>query len=73
MDELPEDLPVLILLDNCTNQIEAGEVTYRSTYEEYISNSDIQQIIVMEGDPYFIYYKGSEIARRVRNFIKDVM
>ena len=73
MDELPKDLPVLMLLDSCTNQIEAGEVTYRSTYEEYISNPDIQQIIVMEGDPYFIYYKGGEIARMVRNFIKDVM
>ena len=73
LEELPQDLPVLLLLDYCTNQIEAGEITYRSTYDEYISNPDIQQIIVMEGDPYFIYYKGGEIARVVRNFIKDVM
>ena len=73
LEELPQDLPVLLLLDYCTNQIEAGEITYRSTYDEYISNPDIQQIIVMEGDPYFIYYKGGEIARMVRNFIKDVM
>lgn len=67
----PEDLPVLLMIDYVSGQTKLGDGTYRSVYDSRISNPDKQLIKVMEGNPFFYFYKGSAIASQVRDFIED--
>ena len=72
IEQFPDDLPVLMLVDNASSHAKF-DTRVRDLCDSYISNPDIQSTVIMEGNQYFIYYKGGEIAQKVKYFIRDCL
>lgn len=72
MTKLPEDMPVLLLIDYVYSEFfKVGTTDYRTLTYSYISNNDMQRLRTVEGDSNFVYYKGPAIAEMVKAYVKD--
>lgn len=68
-----EDLPVLFILDydSCDNQI-YNDIDWKKLHEDIITNNNIQEVTVLSGNPYFIYYNPHDIAGSAQKFIDNL-
>lgn len=69
-----EDLPVLFLLSyyTCEGYVFGDDYDWVAKHEEQITNPEIQQYVVVAGDPYVIYQNQNIIARRTQMLIDSL-
>ncbi|MBO4498503.1 MAG: acyltransferase family protein [Lachnospiraceae bacterium] len=70
--KLPADLPAVFYATNAIKQGQPYGVDWMAEYENMISNSEIQSVKLLTGDPYIIYYDRRLIAQVVNSFISSL-
>lgn len=66
----PEDLPVLFLLGNYSAEGKVyGEIDWEQLHRSQLSNPEIQEIKILQGNQYFVYYNVDAIAKNAQEFI----
>ena len=69
MDQLPEDLPVIMIVDYVASRAKIGKTEFISSYYDFISNEDIQEVHIIQGDQMFIYYQGVAYSQMINEFL----
>ena len=69
--KLPEDMPAEFLLDNMLKETKYYGITWVNQYNRMITNEEKQEITILAGDPYVIYYNPSVISKQVEEFIEE--
>ena len=70
--KLPADLPAVFYATNAIKQGQPYGIDWMAEYENMISNSQIQSVKLLTGDPYIIYYDRRLIAQVVNAFISSL-
>lgn len=68
----PSDIPVLYLLSYAAVEYDAITPKWMELHENQITNSDIQSIVTVNGDPYFLYYNWRYAAPKIKGFINGI-
>lgn len=67
--KLPEDLPVAFLLSDYIKETKVYGVDWQVEYGKMITNKDLQDITIISGDPYAVYYNPSIYSKKLEEFI----
>ena len=67
--KLPKDLPVAFLLSDYIKETKVYGVDWQVEYGKMITNKDLQDITIISGDPYAVYYNPSIYSKKLEEFI----
>lgn len=64
--KLPEDVPGVLLMDFYSSQTDYGGVKWEEMTNSIISNPDIQEVVIMKGNPNMCYETPVTIANEIK-------